>query len=108
MFFPAIALISLINAILFTISSAAPIEATISKRGAGVPKLVGAPVLIGPGTYPRANKLSDGSFLAAYTAFEGGNNIIRIAISTNNGQSWYVLCYQLLKYQTNVQKELSR
>lgn len=93
MFFPAIALISLINAILFTIASAAPIEGTLSKRSPAVPRLVGAPVLISPGTYPRINKLSDGTILAAYTAFEGGDNIIRIAISTNNGQSWYVLCY---------------
>ena len=93
MYFPAIALISLINAILFTISSAAPIQDAFSKRSPAVPKLVGAPVLIGPGTYPRANKLSDGSLLAGYTAFEGGNNIIRIAISTDNGQTWYVPCY---------------
>ena len=83
-------LINLISTIFFTTCSAAPVEAALAKRSPAVPRLSGAAVSVGPGTYPRANKLSDGSILAAYTAFEGGYNIIRVVISTNNGQSWYV------------------
>ena len=88
---PVITLVSLISALFLAISSAAPIEGVLSKKYPAVPKLVGDPVVIGAGTYPRANKLSDGSLLGAYTAFEGGNNIIRIVLSTDNGQSWYVV-----------------
>ena len=88
MYFPTVALTSLIGAVFFTTSCAAPVKSVIVKKYAAVPKLVGAPIVIGPGTYPRANKLSDGSLLGAYTAFEGGNNIIRVVLSTDNGQSW--------------------
>lgn len=89
MYHPIITLLSLISALFLAISSAAPTDAALSKKYPAVPKLVGAPVVIGAGTYPRANKLSDGSILGAYTAFEGGNNIIRIVLSTDNGQTWY-------------------
>ena len=89
MYQPIIPLLSLVYALFFAISSAAPTSVALSKRYPAVPKLVGAPVVIGAGTYPRANKLSDGSILGAYTAFEGGNNVIRIVLSTDNAQTWY-------------------
>ena len=89
MYQPLITVLSLISALFFTSSSAAPTGVALSQQYPAVPKLLGAPVFIGAGTYPRANKLSDGSILAAYTAFEGGNNIIRIVLSTDNGQTWY-------------------
>ena len=44
--------------------------------------------MIGTGTYPRANKLADGSILGVYTAFSGGDNVITTAKSTDNGASW--------------------
>ena len=43
---------------------------------------------MGTGTYPRANKLADGSILGVYTAFSGGDNVITTAKSTDNGASW--------------------
>lgn len=89
MYQPLITLLSLISALFVAVSSAAPTSVALSKQYPAVPKLLGAPVVIGAGTYPRANKLSDGSILGAYTAFEGGNNIIRIVLSTDNGQTWY-------------------
>ena len=54
-----------------------------------MPVMAGAPVIFGSGTYPRANKLSDGSIIGTYTAFNGGDNIIEIVLSTDDGQSWY-------------------
>ena len=75
---------------LFTAASAAPIEANVAKRSASVPDMAGAPVVIGPGTYPRANKLADGSILGTYTAFNGGDTIIETVLSQDNGKSWYV------------------
>ena len=53
-----------------------------------IPSLSGGPISIGSGTYPRANRLADGSFIAGYTAVSGGNNIITLARSTDNGASW--------------------
>ena len=92
MFSHSILLTNLVIAFLCSLTSAAPIEdrAAKPKTYAAIPTLVGTPVAIGPGTYPRSNKLSDGSLIAAYTAFEGGNNIIRIALSTNNGKTWFI------------------
>lgn len=40
------------------------------------------------GTYPRANKCSDGSLVGAYTAFSDGNNVITIVKSTDSGNTW--------------------
>ncbi|KAH8895854.1 neuraminidase, partial [Thozetella sp. PMI_491] len=44
--------------------------------------------LIGSGTYPRATKLSDGSVLSCYTAFQDGNTLLKIAKSVNGGWDW--------------------
>ena len=71
----------------------APFDAPINKRGALVPKLAGSPVTLGSGTYPRANSLSGpslppGSIIGAYTAFQNGNNILEIVMSTDGGRSW--------------------
>ena len=60
----------------------------IQRRAGLVPSLSGAPAVMGSGTYPRANFLSDGSIIGAYTAFEGGQNIITIAHSTDGGVTW--------------------
>lgn len=40
------------------------------------------------GTYPRANKLADGSLIGAYTAFADGNNVITLVKSSDNGTTW--------------------
>ena len=78
----------LTSACFFDVSSTAPIEAAIVKRNAEMPGMAGPPVVFGSGTYPRANKLSNGNILGVYTAFSGGQNIIEIVLSTDNGQSW--------------------
>jgi hypothetical protein len=55
------------------------------------PSLSGSPVDITSGkggTYPRSNRLQDGSLIATYTTFSNGNNQIALARSTNNGISW--------------------
>ena len=51
-------------------------------------KLGGAPSQMGDGAYPRATYLSDGSLLGIYTAFEGGNNILKIVKSTDDASTW--------------------
>ena len=66
---------------------AAPTPVSLSKRVT----LSGSSVVFGSGTYPRANRLSDGSLLGVYTAFSGGNNIITTTKSTDNGASWHDL-----------------
>jgi hypothetical protein len=47
---------------------------------------------IGWGTYPRAVKLQDGTFLAVHTTFALGNDgeehIIKIRKSTDEGTTW--------------------
>jgi hypothetical protein len=52
------------------------------------PSLVGSAITFGTGTYPRANKVSDGSLLGVYTAFAGGNNVLTTVKSTDGGASW--------------------
>lgn len=51
----------------------------------------GVPVIFGSGTYPRANTLADGSIIGVYTAFDGGNNIIRTVRSADGGSTWAAL-----------------
>ena len=48
----------------------------------------GEAVAIGPGTYPRATKLSDGTLLGAYTDARGDNTTIVTTHSKDNGASW--------------------
>ena len=94
MYFPSFVLNSLIAAILFATSFGVPVKNPSLKQYAAVPTLDKAPVFVGAGTYPRANKLSDGSLILSYTAFENGDNIIRVVLSTDNGQTWYVRASQ--------------
>lgn len=77
-----------IFAILSVTSLAAPVETAPVRRSASVPTMAGNPVVFGPGTYPRANKLSDGNIIGAYTTWKGGDTIIETVLSTDNGQSW--------------------
>jgi len=70
------------------IAAAAPVGAAILGRSASVPNMAGAPVVFGAGTYPRANKLSDGTILGVYTSFDGGNTVIRTVLSGPDGESW--------------------
>lgn len=67
--------------------AAAPLGESLAKRST----LSGAAAVIGPGTYPRANKLSDGSILGVYTAFSGGDNVISAVKSVDNGVSWQAI-----------------
>ena len=74
--------------LLLSVCSTAPVEsAAVEKRGV-MPVLVGSPVVFGSGTYPRANQLSDGSIIGAYTAFSGGDNIIQTVRSTDGGKTY--------------------
>ncbi|KAL8811218.1 MAG: hypothetical protein Q9200_001973 [Gallowayella weberi] len=50
--------------------------------------MIGSPVPLGAGTYPRATRLRDNSILAVYTSFQSGSNVLLTARSTNNGASW--------------------
>lgn len=43
---------------------------------------------IGPGTYPRATRLQDGSILGVNTAFQNGANIIVATRSLDQGVTW--------------------
>ena len=67
---------------------AAPAHQSKPRKNAVTPVLTGGEVVMGAGTYPRANFLKDGSILGAYTAFENGNNVIRTVKSRDNGASW--------------------
>ena len=60
----------------------------IKPRAGLVARLSGGAAVMGDGTYPRANRLHDGSIIGTFTAFSGGNNIITLVRSTNNGASW--------------------
>ncbi|KAL1966252.1 hypothetical protein VTN77DRAFT_4605 [Rasamsonia byssochlamydoides] len=65
-------------------------ESMFSGRDAAV-ILDGSPAnmsAVGGGTYPRANYLSDGSIIGAYTAFEDGYSIITLVRSTDGGGTW--------------------
>ena len=77
-----------IFALFGTTCLAAPIDSSPVKRDAPVPSIAGAPVVFGPGTYPRANKLSGGGIIGVYTAFNGGDSIIETVLSNDDGQSW--------------------
>ncbi|KAF2099527.1 hypothetical protein NA57DRAFT_75027 [Rhizodiscina lignyota] len=60
------------------------------RRSGVVPSLSGDPVVMGAGTYPRANFLSDGSILGAYAATVNDNKVLTLASSTDDGGSWSV------------------
>ena len=82
-------LFGLAVALLLTTSTAAPLQTPPAKRSDAAPVMAGPPVVFGLGTYPRANRLSDGSVLGVYTAFSGGDNVIQTVLSGDGGQSWY-------------------
>lgn len=73
--------------LLLSACSAVPVQSAPFEKRATVPTLVGNAVVFGAGTYPRANQLSDGSIIGAYTAFSGGYNIIEIVRSTDGGNT---------------------
>ena len=73
--------------LLLSLCSATPIVSSSIETRAGIATLEGNPVVFGAGTYPRANRLSDGSIIGAYTAFNGGYNIIEVVRSTDGGQT---------------------
>ena len=89
MYQSSICLIGLVF-LLLKACSGSPIPAAIEKRGT-VPSMSGSPVVFGAGTYPRANSLSDGSIIGAYTAFEDGDNVITTVRSTDGGMTWAAL-----------------
>ncbi|KAL9107678.1 MAG: hypothetical protein Q9227_007485 [Pyrenula ochraceoflavens] len=60
----------------------------LSRRAGLRPTLSGGPSIMGSGTYPRANKLNDGSLIGTFTSFESGQTVITIVRSTNSGGSW--------------------
>lgn len=80
----------MLMSLLLSACLAKPLPAVVKKRGT-VANMVGSPAVFGSGTYPRANTLSDGSIIGAYTAFSGGDNIIETVRSTDGGQTWQPL-----------------
>lgn len=61
----------------------------LSLASAQAPSPVGTAVVFGAdGTYPRAERLADGSLLGVYTHHGGGNTTITTVKSTDNGASW--------------------
>ncbi|KAL6719613.1 hypothetical protein ACLMJK_001534 [Lecanora helva] len=75
-------------ALILNASIAVPVEPGLLRRSAVVPVTSGSSVVFGSGTYPRANKLSDGTILGVNTVFHGGDNIIQTVLSNDSGQSW--------------------
>src|SRR5947209_4826110 len=61
-------------------------DATVSLNGSATPI---SPT--GGGTYPRANRLSDGSIIGAYTSLKDGNYTINLVRSTDDGSTWTAL-----------------
>jgi hypothetical protein len=53
--------------------------------------LDGAASSMAAGTYPRTTKLSSGSILACYTAFDGDENVLKTLLSTDSGVTWSAL-----------------
>ncbi len=76
---------------LLTNGLAAPAQQSKPGDIAVTPVLTGGEVVMGAGTYLRANFLKDGSILGVYTAFDNGNTVIRTVKSTDNGASWTAL-----------------
>jgi photosystem II stability/assembly factor-like uncharacterized protein len=61
----------------------------LSLAHAQAPSPVGAAVVFGAGgTYPRAERLADGSLLGIFTHFDNGNATLTTVKSTDNGASW--------------------
>ena len=87
-------LILVLSLVLFTWSCwSAPFSAIAVNRSVVKPTMVGSPVIFGQGTYPRANSLSgsslpSGSIIGTYTAFQNGDNVLEVVLSTNKGASW--------------------
>ncbi|MCJ1297898.1 hypothetical protein MMC08_000686 [Hypocenomyce scalaris] len=71
--------------LLISISSASP---HYRRQNQTCTPTLGDVMIFADGTYPRANKLSDGSLIGAYTAFDDGNNIITLLKSYDNGTTW--------------------
>ncbi|KAL8734501.1 MAG: hypothetical protein Q9166_001401 [cf. Caloplaca sp. 2 TL-2023] len=72
---------------------ASPIDLSLAPRNLlprvpTKPTLIGSPVPLGSGTYPRATRLRDGSILGVYTAFQSGANVLLTVRSTNNGATF--------------------
>ena len=88
MYFSSPIIFTSLLAFFISICHTAPIDFTPVKRDGPVASMAGQPVVFGPGTYPRANKLSSGGIIGVYTNFNGGNTIIQTVLSTDNGQSW--------------------
>jgi hypothetical protein len=61
---------------------------SIAAAAGVVPSLVGSANVMSTGTYPRANFLSDGSLIGAATVTVGGNHVITIYKSTDQGTAW--------------------
>ena len=87
MLYPSLNLLVSTVFLLVSLCSVSPIHSSNSEKRAGIATLVGTPVVFGAGTYPRANRLSDGSIIGTYTAFNGGYNIIEVVRSTDGGQT---------------------
>lgn len=71
-------------ALLLTSSLASP----VGKRAAATPSLSGDQIVMGGGTYPRANFLHDGSIIGTYSATDGDTKNIVAVHSTDGGNTW--------------------
>ncbi|QKX63957.1 uncharacterized protein TRUGW13939_11129 [Talaromyces rugulosus] len=61
---------------------------SMDKRTGTTASLSGGQIVMGAGTYPRANLLQDGSIIGAYTAFANNNKAITAVHSTDGGNTW--------------------
>ncbi|KAL1635925.1 hypothetical protein SLS58_010030 [Diplodia intermedia] len=78
-------------ALLLAASSTAVASPTLHRRAGLTPSLSGAlnPMSTGSSTYPRANFLSSGSILGAFTAFPSdGTSVITLVSSPDSGATW--------------------
>ncbi|KAH8692200.1 Sialidase [Talaromyces proteolyticus] len=64
------------------------LTSSIDKRAGTTARLSGGQIVMGAGTYPRANFLQDGSIIGAYTASVNNNMIITAVHSTDGGNTW--------------------
>ncbi|KAI9811168.1 MAG: hypothetical protein M1827_005619 [Pycnora praestabilis] len=68
-----------------------PVSPSLFERGGITQTLSGAEVTIAPGTYPRANRLADGSIIGSYTKFFNNDIIVTTIRSTDSGNTWQAL-----------------
>lgn len=86
-FFARLSAAALLLLSITTSTAAMPASKREAETGV-VPSLTGSANVMGSGTYPRANYLSDGSIIGAYTAATTTEHTLTVVHSTDNGVTW--------------------